>query len=420
MGRKKKRIRPVIFCYYCDRLFENERVLIQHQRAKHFKCPKCSKRISSAHGMMVHMFQVHQATIESVPAAKEGRASFDIEIFGMDGVPAEFIEKKRIKIYGESAAKRQKVQIPQMSMAAHSNGIQIPGTRNIFNQFGQITPGQVNQGVMSMGQVVGMPMYAQYPGIPQVMPQPITLPMPPVVSAPYTPVLGARQPTGSIILTPGQPLVKPVLPGPTTAPSTTVLPPISVPQTPPSVSHLGTKPTNFPPAMTPLLSGKTAASKSSTAAFQGTRQPKISNPLAGKTSSVIPGSSPYIPIAIARHGKAPIIPTLLKSDPTDSFPSPPIMPKVTPKGPPPMHPPPKFSTLPPPPLSLSPSVIPPENSSLPKVSSKKKKKNTVRIYSDEIISQEEKRAMHPKYSAHLNKRITSLSESIEERLKSLQ
>merc|ERR1719192_2499611 len=128
------------------------------------------------------MFQVHQATIESVPAAKEGRDSFDIEIFGMDGVPADIIEKKRIKIYGESAAKRQKVQIPQMSIAAHSAGIQIPGTRNVFNQFGQITPGRVNQGVMSVGQVVRMPMYAQYPGIPQVVPQPITLPLPRVVS----------------------------------------------------------------------------------------------------------------------------------------------------------------------------------------------------------------------------------------------
>jgi len=375
--------------------------------------------------MMVHMFQVHQATIEKVPAAKEGRDSFEIEIFGMDGVPPEIIEKKRIKIYGESAAKRQKVQNPQMSMPAHTAAIQIPGTRNIFNQYGQMTAGQVNQGVMPVGQVVGMPMYARYPGIPQVVRQPITLPLPTVVPTPYTTGLGARQQTGSIILTPGQPLVKPVLPSPTTASSTNVLTPSSVPQTPPPVRHLGTTTKIMPVAMTPLLTGKPAVIKSSTAPLQGTRQPKISNSPAGKTSSVIPGSSPYTPIAIARQGKAPIIPTLPKPDSIDDYPSPPKMPIVTPQGPPPMHPPPKFSTLPPPPLTLSPSRKTPQLSSLPedslpKKSSSKKKKNTIRIYSDDIMSQEEKRAMHPKYSAHLNKRITSLSESIEERLKSLR
>jgi len=55
MGRKKKRQKAVIFCYYCDRVFDSEKVLIQHQRAKHFKCPQCHKRMSSAHGMMVHV-----------------------------------------------------------------------------------------------------------------------------------------------------------------------------------------------------------------------------------------------------------------------------------------------------------------------------------------------------------------------------
>jgi len=421
MGRKKKRIRPIIFCYYCDRLFENERVLIQHQRAKHFKCPKCNKRISSAHGMMVHMFQVHQATIESVPAAKEGRDSFDVEIFGMDGVPAEIIEKKRIKVYGESAAKSRKVQNSQMAIAAQSDGIQIPGTRNIFTQFGHITPGQINQGVMPVGQVVGMPMYSGYPGITQVMPQPIPLPLTTVVPTPYTSVLRARQPNTNVILGPGQPLIKHVVSGQKTTTPSTAPPPTPVPQTPPAAKHLARATKTIRPAMSPLLPGKAVARKSSATSVQDMPLPQVSNTQAGKTLSVLPGSSPYVPIAIARQGKAPIIPTLPKPDSIPGYLSPPHMPIVTPQGPPPMHPPPKFSTLPPPPLTLCPAtVIPQPQTSLRKASTKKKKKNSVRIYSDDIISQEEKRAMHPKYSAHLNKRITSLSESIEERLKYLQ
>lgn len=39
MGRKKRgTIKKVVFCYYCDREFDDEKVLIQHQKAKHFKC----------------------------------------------------------------------------------------------------------------------------------------------------------------------------------------------------------------------------------------------------------------------------------------------------------------------------------------------------------------------------------------------
>jgi len=117
MGRKRKRTKPIIFCYYCDRTFENERVLIQHQRAKHFKCPQCNKKISSAHGMMVHVFQVHKETIEKVPGAKHDRDSFEIGIFGMDGVPANTIEQKRKQLYGETSTKRQSVTQQMMAPA---------------------------------------------------------------------------------------------------------------------------------------------------------------------------------------------------------------------------------------------------------------------------------------------------------------
>jgi len=127
MGRKKKKRRTVIFCYYCDRHFDNEKVLIEHQRGKHFKCPICHRRLSSARGMMIHVFQVHKESIDTVPHAKTGRDSFDLEIFGMVGVPQDLIREKQVKIYGEPQAKKQKLE---------HMGIQLPGvgvTQPMFN-----------------------------------------------------------------------------------------------------------------------------------------------------------------------------------------------------------------------------------------------------------------------------------------------
>jgi len=120
MGRRKKKKRTVIFCYYCDRHFDNEKVLIEHQRGKHFKCPICHRRLSSARGMMIHVFQVHKESIDCVPHAKKGRDSFELEIFGMVGVPQELVQERLIKIYGEPAAKKQKID--------HMPGVLLPGS----------------------------------------------------------------------------------------------------------------------------------------------------------------------------------------------------------------------------------------------------------------------------------------------------
>ncbi|DAZ95114.1 TPA: hypothetical protein N0F65_009745 [Lagenidium giganteum] len=95
MGKKKRKddgaVAPKrnIFCYYCDRVFDDEKVLIQHQKARHFKCHVCHKKLSTAGGMVVHIMQVHKETLTAVPNAKEGRESVDIEIYGMEGVPGE-------------------------------------------------------------------------------------------------------------------------------------------------------------------------------------------------------------------------------------------------------------------------------------------------------------------------------------------
>lgn len=43
MGRKKNRDESVS-CYYCEKQFDSEDHLIQHQKSKHFKCPICYRR----------------------------------------------------------------------------------------------------------------------------------------------------------------------------------------------------------------------------------------------------------------------------------------------------------------------------------------------------------------------------------------
>ena len=92
MGRKQRHLvtlKP--FCYYCDKEFNNEIILHQHQKARHFNCVSCRKRFSTAPALGTHIIQVHKDKIQRVPNAKAGRDTFDISIYGMDGVPIELI-----------------------------------------------------------------------------------------------------------------------------------------------------------------------------------------------------------------------------------------------------------------------------------------------------------------------------------------
>ncbi|KAG0052847.1 hypothetical protein BGZ83_002055 [Gryganskiella cystojenkinii] len=129
---KKKVVRP--WCWYCERDFEDEKVLISHQRAKHFKCNHCNKKLSTAGGMAIHVMQVHKETINTVPNAMPGRESMDLEIYGMEGIPEEdqiaYLAKqeaggenpatKRPKLDGGSAAAVElSTEDLQSQLAAH-------------------------------------------------------------------------------------------------------------------------------------------------------------------------------------------------------------------------------------------------------------------------------------------------------------
>lgn len=63
MTKKRKRYpdldqkleRP--WCYYCERDFDDLKILISHQKAKHFKCDRCGRRLNTAGGVYVPELQ---------------------------------------------------------------------------------------------------------------------------------------------------------------------------------------------------------------------------------------------------------------------------------------------------------------------------------------------------------------------------
>ncbi|KAI8492655.1 hypothetical protein Bbelb_296960 [Branchiostoma belcheri] len=103
MGRKKKKqMKP--WCWYCNREFEDEKILMQHQRAKHFKCHICHKKLYSGPGLAIHCVQVHKETVDAVPNSLPGRADIELEIYGMEGIPEKDLkEHERQKIADEAA-----------------------------------------------------------------------------------------------------------------------------------------------------------------------------------------------------------------------------------------------------------------------------------------------------------------------------
>ncbi|PLN84449.1 hypothetical protein BDW42DRAFT_162547 [Aspergillus taichungensis] len=80
------------WCYYCERDFDDLKILISHQKAKHFKCERCGRRLNTAGGLSVHMSQVHKEQLSTVDNALPNRSSLDVEIFGMEGVPEDIIQ----------------------------------------------------------------------------------------------------------------------------------------------------------------------------------------------------------------------------------------------------------------------------------------------------------------------------------------
>ncbi|TGZ80625.1 hypothetical protein EX30DRAFT_378434 [Ascodesmis nigricans] len=129
MTKKKKRQAPEIeellarpWCYYCERDFDDLKILIHHQKAKHFKCDRCSRRLNTAGGLRVHMEQVHKETLEQVENALPGRESVDLEIFGTEGIPESEVAAHNQRIIAEHARK----EADKRAASGQSNGPKRP------------------------------------------------------------------------------------------------------------------------------------------------------------------------------------------------------------------------------------------------------------------------------------------------------
>ncbi|GKZ38244.1 hypothetical protein AbraIFM66950_010273 [Aspergillus brasiliensis] len=100
------------WCYYCERDFDDLKILISHQKAKHFKCERCGRRLNTAGGLSVHMSQVHKEQLSAVDNALPNRSSLDVEIFGMEGVPEDIIQSHNQRVatqFQQAEAERQAV-----------------------------------------------------------------------------------------------------------------------------------------------------------------------------------------------------------------------------------------------------------------------------------------------------------------------
>lgn len=83
------------WCWYCDREFEDLKVLIIHQKTRHFRCGHCQRKMNSASGLVVHLAQLHKVHQETIPNCIPGHDTPELEIYGMDGIPEVDLERHR-------------------------------------------------------------------------------------------------------------------------------------------------------------------------------------------------------------------------------------------------------------------------------------------------------------------------------------
>ncbi|KAA1478428.1 hypothetical protein DENSPDRAFT_861852 [Dentipellis sp. KUC8613] len=354
MAKKKNKqlLRP--WCWYCEREFEDEKVLMQHQKAKHFKCNMCPRRLNTAGGLAVHIQQVHKLEPENLPRienALPGRDGYEVEIFGMEGIPApdvaDYKRRKEIEL-GLSAgtitqpqAKRPKIE--NRPLSEDELKAQLEAHKALMGASEAPAAPAASE---SQGAVYGAgPTAYAAPPAPAPMPGPPGFPGMPPGAPPFLP--GMPPPPGAF---PGQPPFPPfpgAIPGMPPGPPPPGFPmPPGFPPPP-----MGMSPPGMPPFLPP-----------------GVRPP-------GFPPFVPGGSPPFVPPHNATppfmHGATPGPPSA----------------SATP-APPGASPPPGGSSAPPP-LTLP-------NPALAQTNPDSKKKTDLK-YPDANFSPDERRANHPKY-----------------------
>lgn len=205
MGRKKKKqMKP--WCWYCNRDFEEEKILIQHQKAKHFKCAVCHKKLYTGPGLAIHQMQVHKEPISAIPNSVTGRGDTEIEIYGMEGIPEVDMEwkKQQIKKKAQTTTNENDSDDDDPESKKQKMDGQVMG--------GAGMPPMPMFGMPPMGMPPGMappgmpPMPPMMPGMPPMM---AGMPMPPGMPRFQMPPMG-----GGILPAPPRPLMATNVPNP--------------------------------------------------------------------------------------------------------------------------------------------------------------------------------------------------------------
>ncbi|KAJ4982189.1 hypothetical protein NE237_033026 [Protea cynaroides] len=245
MGKKKKRASKV-WCYYCDREFDDEKILVQHQKARHFKCHVCHKKLSTAGGMSIHVLQVHKESVTKVPNAKPDRESTEIEIFGMQGIPPDVLAAHYGEQDEDTPSKIAKVEIPTPKIGAvvpGALGVGFPpqsslgAMQSIYNSALAVPPSGWSAPPRPQ------PWFPQYPRVSVPPAAPLGL-----AQQPLFPIQTGQPPLSSAI-SPHQPSFPITPPG---LPSSTPLTPVSQPLFP--ISGNATALTHSSPFSAPVLS----------------------------------------------------------------------------------------------------------------------------------------------------------------------
>ncbi|XP_070837414.1 BUB3-interacting and GLEBS motif-containing protein ZNF207-like isoform X2 [Chaetodon trifascialis] len=289
MGRKKKKqMKP--WCWYCNRDFDDEKILIQHQKAKHFKCHICHKKLYTGPGLAIHCMQVHKETIDGVPNAIPGRTDIELEIYGMEGIPEKDMEERRRVL-------EQKNQETQKKKQNQDDSDEYDEDEEPGPSFQQPAAGQPQAGYIPPMTQPGMPPGSgapgmppgSYSGLPPMMPgvPPMMPGMPPVLPGmpPGMIPMGGMIPPG-----PGMPPMMPGVP----------------PGMPPPVGHRPgiTNMAQVPPAANMLTRPAVPAASATSA------QPDVTKPLfpiAGQSQQTVTGS-PHPPPSTSSDPSKPTFP----------------------------------------------------------------------------------------------------------------
>ncbi|KAK8849667.1 hypothetical protein IAR55_005002 [Kwoniella newhampshirensis] len=190
MGKKKRAqvfvLKP--WCWYCEREFEDDKVLLQHQKSKHFKFSKYTNVIRSREYRYISLIAHHDRLTNTLP----GRDGYDIEIFGMEGVPtnalAEWKARKEAEAGTAALASAASARRPRQSY----NVIPEADLQGALAQHKLLMAARNNP-----APAMPFPPFNGAPPFPPGPPPGFRPPFPPAGVPPFSPVVNSPVPIGS-------------------------------------------------------------------------------------------------------------------------------------------------------------------------------------------------------------------------------